>query len=127
MVARGPAQTWVLPSDLTAASLARRHVEAACAHLPADTLDVARLLVTELVSNAVRHGRGTVLLAVACAGRTVRVEVQDDSPDLPVMGGGGPLMESGAGLRLVAGLSSTWGTAERDDSQPGKRVWFVLL
>ena len=127
MVASGATQTWVLPSDLTAASLARGHVEAACGGLPPDILDVARLLVTELVSNAVRHGRGTVLLAVACAGATVRVEVQDESPDLPVMVRGGPLRENGAGLRLVAGLSTNWGTAERDDSRPGKRVWFVLL
>lgn len=126
-MASGVTQSWVLPPDLTAAFHARRHLEAACTDLPPDRLDVARLLVTELVSNAIRHGTGSVLLAVFCEGARVHVEVHDESPDLPLVGDGSALRESGAGMRLVAALSSSWGTADRDDSQPGKRVWFLLV
>lgn len=122
----GPVQTWVLPSDLTAAFHARRHVEAACVGMPPDTVDVARLLVTELVSNAVLHGAGRVVLAVARDRQGLRVEVSDESPELPVVADSHHLMEHGAGLRMVAALASSWGTEAREDAQPGKRVWFAL-
>lgn len=122
----GLAQIWVLPSDVTAASHARRHVEGACAGMSPETVDIARLLVTELVSNAVLHGSGTVLLTVACDRGDVRVEVYDGSPDPPVVVDAEAMMERGTGLRLVAALASSWGTAQRGDAQPGKRVWFTL-
>lgn len=89
-------------------------------------VDVARLLVTELVSNAVRHGSGSVELVVARNGGGVRIEVHDESPDLPVIVELQPLMEGGAGMRLVATLSDSWGVSPRSDGQPGKRVWFSL-
>lgn len=119
-------QTWVLPSDRTAAFHARRLLEAACAGMTADRLDVACLLASELVSNAVLHGGGTIVLSVARDGENVRVEVFDESPALPVVMDGQPLREHGAGLRLVVALASSWGHTGREDSRPGKRVWFAL-
>lgn len=121
-----PLETWLLPSDVTAPSDARRHLVRAGAGLSAETVDIARLLVTELVSNAVLHGSGAVLLAVGREGGGVRVEVSDGSPDPPVVVGAESLMEHGFGLRLVAALASSWGTASRSDGEPGKRVWFAL-
>ena len=56
---------WVLPSDLTAARLARGHVVGACRGMSTEKVDVARLLVSELVANAIQHGSGIVLLVVA--------------------------------------------------------------
>lgn len=91
-----------------------------------DKVDVARLLVTELVSNAVRHGSGSVVLVVARNSEGVRIEVHDESPDMPAIVELQPLMEGGAGMRLVATLSSSWGVDPRSDGQPGKRVWFAL-
>ena len=119
-------QAWVLPSDLSAASQARRHIEVACAGIPEETLYTARLLVTELVSNAVLHGRGTVLLSVACGRGGVWVEVHDESPSPPTIVDGPPLSEHGAGLRLVSALANSWGTGPRSEGRPGKRVWFTL-
>lgn len=89
-------------------------------------MEVARLLVSELVSNAVRHGSGSVVLVVTCDGGSVRVEVHDESPDMPLIVEWQPLMEGGAGLRIVATLASSWGVDPRRDGQPGKRVWFAL-
>jgi anti-sigma regulatory factor (Ser/Thr protein kinase) len=117
---------WVLPSDVTAAFHARLHLAGACADLPTETVDIARLLVTELVSNAVLHGSGTVLLAVARDGGGLRVDVYDESPDAPVVVDAESLMEHGAGLRLVVALASSWGVDTRSDARPGKRVWFTL-
>jgi anti-sigma regulatory factor (Ser/Thr protein kinase) len=119
-------QAWVLPSDLSAASQARGHVEAACAGLPEETVYTARLLVTELVANAVLHGRGTVLLTVVRDHAVVRVEVHDESSRQPMIHHGSPLAEHGAGLRLVSAMAGSWGTELLDDGRPGKRVWFTV-
>ena len=122
----GPARMWVLPSDVAAGLHARRHVLGACVGMSTETVTTALLLVTELVSNAVQHGSGTVVLAVAREGGGLRVEVYDESPDMPVVLEPESLMEHGAGMRLVATLASSWGVAPLD-GQPGKRVWFVLV
>ena len=98
----------------------------ACQGVSADTVDIARLLVTELVSNAILHARGTVLLRVVRTRGGVRVDVYDESPKPPVIVENEPLHEHGNGLRLVAALATSWGTEPRDDTRPGKRVWFAV-
>ena len=94
--------------------------------MPEDAVYTARLLVTELVSNAVLHGRGTVVLTVARDKTGIRVEVHDESPDLPMIIDGPALAEHGAGLRVVSALASSWGSSPRGHGQPGKQVWFTL-
>ena len=122
----GRVQTWELVSGLSAAAEARRHLADACAGLPEDTVYTARLLVTELVSNAVLHGQGQVVLTVERDQAGVRVEVHDDSDRLPMVTDGPALAEHGAGLRLVSALASSWGSSPRGGGRPGKRVWFTL-
>ena len=122
----GHQQSWVLASDLSAASQARRHIAEACAGIPDETVYTARLLVTELVSNAVLHGRGTVLLTVTRDDAGIRVEVHDESPRRPTIIDGPALAEHGAGLRLVSAMAGSWGTSSREAGRPGKRVWFTL-
>ncbi len=119
-------QAWVLPSDLTAAALARGHVAQACGDLPDETLYTARLLVTELVANAVLHGRGTVVLTVARDRGDLRVEVHDESSRQPMIQHRSPLAEHGAGMQLVSAMAGSWGTEPLGDGRPGKRVWFTL-
>ena len=125
-VGSGPGQRWVLPSGTIAAFHARRHIDDACRGLPPDTIDRARLLVTELVSNAVLHAGGAVLLVVARDGAGLRVEVCDESPHLPVVRPDPSIDEHGNGLMLVDVLAASWGTDPRDDTHPGKCVWFTL-
>jgi anti-sigma regulatory factor (Ser/Thr protein kinase) len=85
-----------------------------------------RLLVTELVTNGVRHGsqRGAVEVAVALNDEKVRVEVSDagrgfDPPDAPMPRRDGT---GGWGLQLVDRVASTWGVNVND----GTCVWFEL-
>lgn len=85
-----------------------------------------RLLVTELVTNGVRHGseRGPVEVAVAVHDDTVRVEVSDTGrgfapPDAPMPRSDG---SGGWGLQLVDRVASTWGVEVND----GTCVWFEL-
>src|SRR2546421_506747 len=70
-----------LPHDTRAPRAARRAVDALDRALDPDALEQLRLLVSELVTNAVRHGRPTggrdVELVIAVRDRSVRVEVAD--------------------------------------------------
>ncbi|GAA2087281.1 ATP-binding protein [Actinomadura alba] len=83
--------------------------------------DNAETVVSELVTNAVRHARDTVTLTCSrpAAGRFV-LEVWDPSADLPEMGVAGPLDVHGRGLVIVAALADEWGAHHVDD---GKVVW----
>ena len=85
-----------------------------------------RLLVTEVVTNGVRHGsqRGPVSMAVSVADERVRVEVADGGrgftpPSAPIPRGDG---SGGWGLQLVDRVASRWGV-NVDDSTC---VWFEL-
>lgn len=85
-----------------------------------------RLLVTELVTNGVRHGsrRGPVEVAVSVSEEKVRVEVSDDGrgfspPSAPMPHNDG---SGGWGLQLVDRVASTWGVRVDD----GTCVWFEL-
>jgi anti-sigma regulatory factor (Ser/Thr protein kinase) len=85
---------------------------------------VLRLLVSELVTNSVRHvsGSAPVVLAVSIDPRAIHVEVRDAGdgfkPGKPTPRGA----DGGFGLFLVERMASRWGVDTRD----GTRVWFEL-
>jgi anti-sigma regulatory factor (Ser/Thr protein kinase) len=82
------------------------------------------LLVSELVSNAVLHGRGEVELAIDADDDAVRVHVTDgDSATVPQVRSPKPYDRTGRGMFLVDRLAQRWGV-ERIPGD-GKRVWFV--
>ncbi|UCM90141.1 SpoIIE family protein phosphatase [Streptomyces marincola] len=84
--------------------------------------DTAELLVSELVTNAVRHARGPVGLRVVHGG-SLLVEVTDPLPDPPRKRPARLDDEGGRGLPLVAQESRRWGTRYEPS---GKTVWFEL-
>lgn len=86
-------------------------------------MDVVALLSTELVTNAVVHGRGPVGLLAQVDEITVLVEVHDHGASVPVVRASGLEATSGRGLRLVAHLASRWGVRT---TVAGKCVWFSL-
>lgn len=86
--------------------------------------DIAQLLTSELVTNAVRHARSEdVDVTMRHQDEAVRVEVHDTSSEHPVPKDVSPEAESGRGLHLVAALSKSWGVKP---AESGKAVWFEL-
>jgi signal transduction histidine kinase len=83
------------------------------------------LVVTELVTNAVVHGRARPVLRVAWDGDVVRIEVEDDGPGRPTLRPMSATTTSGRGLALVDQIADDWGIIEADPDAPGRRkaVW----
>ncbi|MDT0394832.1 MULTISPECIES: ATP-binding protein [Streptomyces] len=85
--------------------------------------DDARLLVSELLANAVQHAQGPVTLHLCRTAAELTVEVGDGSPHLPEPRRAGEDEESGRGLNLVRVLADSWGVRPTDE---GKTIWFTL-
>ena len=111
----------------TAATLARTAVtERLASSLAARVLEDVRLLVTELITNALRHGRlvagDRVSVKAMLIDDLIRIEVRDPGHDGDVaLRKPGP-RGGGYGLYLVEQLTNRWGV-ERDD---GTTVWCEL-
>ena len=88
-------------------------------------VDSIELLVSELVTNAIVHGTGTVLVVAHWDGARIRVEVHDQDPSGPQahVTAATQLDEHGRGLQLIAMLADSWGT---DSTDAGKSVWIEL-
>jgi anti-sigma regulatory factor (Ser/Thr protein kinase) len=116
-----------VPADLAGPHVARAFLNQHVDDLPADAYDNAVLLVSELVTNAVRHGRAQITLRLAANRDLVHVEVTDDGDTLPVPRDHAPARSEpgGRGLWIVDAIASSWGVALRS-SATGKTVWFVL-
>jgi len=108
-----------------AAAQARRQVRSAIAAWGVDVdADVAVLLTSELVTNAIRaQAGGAIALAVSCCFGQLRVDVHDTSRRWPALVDAPAGAEAGRGLMLVATLSATWGVYR---TAGGKAVYFTL-
>ncbi|MEV0592300.1 ATP-binding protein [Nonomuraea cavernae] len=83
----------------------------------------AQLVVSELVTNAVRHGGGAIQLRLLSHGPELACVVSDSSPVAPITASPDVHAEFGRGLRLVEALSAAWGWIP---AGPRKYVWAVL-
>lgn len=114
----------VLPPDATSASRARGLVRQALALSEnQDALDAAELAISEVVTNALVHAAPPLRLRVLLADQSLRVELSDNSPRLPVARRFGDTAPTGRGLRLVDQLVSRWGS---HPTPGGKVVWFEI-
>jgi anti-sigma regulatory factor (Ser/Thr protein kinase) len=83
----------------------------------------AKLLVSELATNAVIHAGAPFAVSVRADGSTVRISIRDWSTMRPRLRDAGPAALSGRGLRLVDALADGWGV---DADPDGKTVWAEL-
>ncbi|TKT02567.1 ATP-binding protein [Streptomyces lasalocidi] len=118
---------WTFPADPGAVRTARAAVRGQLRGWGLEPVsDVAALLVSELVTNSLRHATGPIgvrLMRPAGIGGVLLVEVSDPLPELPRERVARPDDESGRGLQLVASASRRWGSRPGTD---GKTVWFEL-
>ena len=119
------APSWDLPRHPTAARLARRALAGELGDLPADLAEVAQVLTSEIVTNAVKHGQGAITMSVLRDERGLLVRVTDEGVEEPVVRGHDAGAPDGRGMQLVESLAAAWGT-EPVRGGPGKEVWFTL-
>ena len=115
---------FTLQRDPTEAREARLHVARACDGLARDVVEIAQLLTTELVTNALDHGAGEITLGIARSDDDLRIDVGDDAPGHPRPAPAAPDQTRGRGMLLVESLAAGWGVEPPSDG--GKRVWFRL-
>ena len=113
------------PCTPSSIAKARHALDAVRADIGDSRHRVARLLVSELVTNSVKHSKathGVIKLVVCLTDSVVRVEVSDDGQGFDTPEATANDAESGRGLELVRELCDRWGTA------CGLRtcVWFEL-
>ncbi|MBQ0888950.1 ATP-binding protein [Streptomyces sp. RM72] len=119
---------WVFPAAPDAVRTARSLVRRTLDDWRLDSVgDIAALLVSELVTNALRHATGPIGVRVvrdpAGVAGVLLVEVSDPLPDPPRERAARPDDEDGRGLQLVATAARRWGTRP---GEAGKTVWFEL-
>jgi anti-sigma regulatory factor (Ser/Thr protein kinase) len=92
-------------------------------HSDDDLEFAAELTTSELVTNALVHGEGEVVLLVSEDDHGLRIAVRDGSAVVPRLRGSGPFDHNGRGLGVVDALSSDWGVTSHEG---GKEVWVLL-
>jgi anti-sigma regulatory factor (Ser/Thr protein kinase) len=83
-----------------------------------------QMVVSELVTNAVLHGSGRIMLRVRVIDDIVSVGVRDANGEIPHLAGPSASAEGGRGMAVVDGLATDWGV--RSDGVRGKEVWAIL-
>jgi anti-sigma regulatory factor (Ser/Thr protein kinase) len=109
-----------LPRSPAAASTARHLVNSHATMLDLGQREDAVLMVSELVTNAVVHGIGVILLRIDLESDGLRVEVSDDG-NAALAPSPTPGAHGGWGLRIVNELADDWGVLNGST-----RVWFRL-
>ncbi|WP_193782885.1 SpoIIE family protein phosphatase [Streptomyces sp. E5N91] len=123
---KGDTATWRLPARDDAAARARALVSALLRQWRTrdSTRDSVLLLVSELVTNAVRFAGGPVTVRLIRAGPGLLCEVGDTGNGRPRLGRGGLLDDGGRGLHVVHRLTTRWGVRWTDT---GKVVWAEVV
>ncbi|MEU0074770.1 ATP-binding protein [Streptomyces sp. NPDC006332] len=120
-----------IPNDPRAVTISRRTLRLILTmHGLIRLVDVAELLATELVSNAVRHTKGPAALRVRWSGGVLRIGAWDADPEPPEPPGSFAQLEAGEGgrgLALVRACADLWGwQPQARNGSRGKYVWCEL-
>ncbi|MFF0161617.1 SpoIIE family protein phosphatase [Streptomyces sp. NPDC005263] len=119
---KGDTATWRLPARADAAARARTLVRALLGQWQTrdDIRDDVLLVLSELVTNAVRFARGPLTVRLIRSGHGLLCEVGDTGNGRPRLGRPALLDDGGRGLHVVHGLTTRWGVRWTDT---GKVVW----
>ena len=124
MTSRRTAHTDLAPGP-SAPAAARAFLAETCGRWRAEEFVAdAALVVSELVTNAVRHAGTEMRLALELCDGTLTVSVHDRGPGLPRLIPPAERVYGGQGLAIVVQLAQAWGVAVEDDGE--KAVWCRL-
>jgi hypothetical protein len=119
-----------LPPDPAAVRTARGVVDTACDAWDFPELRYpGRLVITELVANAVEYARTDMVVTVWRRGTGLHLSVRDGDPRMPFLrdprsaDASASIQRRGHGLRIVDAISSAWGAMATGD---GKKVWATV-
>jgi anti-sigma regulatory factor (Ser/Thr protein kinase) len=115
-------------NGLQAPRTGRSFVRARLAALPAELVETAELLTSELVTNGILHARTGLQLGVSCGSDEVLVTVKDHygaPPRQPSAPDADALPQDGRGMTIIATLADDFGWRLLPD-HTGKIVWFTL-
>jgi anti-sigma regulatory factor (Ser/Thr protein kinase) len=111
--------------DIMAPAAVRHFVRQQLTEWSMDPLiDVAELLVSEVVTNSIRHALAGGWVSVSRTAERVRVEVTDTGGGTPTPRQAEPHEPTGRGLAIDDARADSWGVVEPDAR--GKTVWFEL-
>ncbi|MEV7789611.1 SpoIIE family protein phosphatase [Streptomyces sp. NPDC088106] len=116
--------TWDIPADpALVAPIRKQAVDQLAAWALTEASFTAELVVSELVTNAIRYGAPPIRLRLIHDASTLICEVSDTSHTAPHLRRARTWDEGGRGLLLVAQLTQRWGTRHTAD---GKTIWSEL-
>jgi anti-sigma regulatory factor (Ser/Thr protein kinase) len=104
---------------------ARHFVTESVVDVPQEILERVALLVSELATNAIRHGGTDFVVRVEQTDAEIAVEIADAGTGTPTVRNAEPRDPSGRGLQIVEALSDSWGVRAEPNGE-GKAVWFTL-
>lgn len=119
-----------LGAVLTSPGCGRSWIRAVLHEWGAQESDLAELIASELLTNAVtasaRCGATAIHLDLASDRRQLLIMVRDFAPGAPVPRNAGIDDDNGRGLRIIGELAERSGWQQPPDGGPGKVVWAVL-
>jgi serine/threonine-protein kinase RsbW len=119
-----PADVILLSRELSSVSTGRAWFARLLEHqdVPLGAIEDAVLVLSELVTNALRHGRGDVVchVAVSADGTHIHAAVTDAGGGMPVLREPDPTRIGGVGLQIVDHVANRWGVSW---FPCGKTVW----
>ncbi|MER6442623.1 SpoIIE family protein phosphatase [Streptomyces sp. NPDC001185] len=116
--------TWDVPKDPAIVAGTRDHVSRQLAAWGLDdAIFTTELIVSELVTNAIRYAQSPIQLRLILEESNLICEVLDGSTTTPHLRRARTFDEGGRGLFIVAQLASRWGTRH---SRHGKTIWAEL-
>ncbi|MFF1548493.1 SpoIIE family protein phosphatase [Streptomyces sp. NPDC058291] len=116
--------TWDIPADpALVAPIRRQVVEQLSRWKLSEASFTTELVVSELVTNAIRYGSRPIRLRLIHDGATLICEVSDNSHTAPHLRRAKTFDEGGRGLLLVAQLTQRWGSRHTPE---GKTIWAEL-